>query len=104
MQQSAPSSGNYLIVCEMRSGSLVKFEKALAELGAIVRLNATVWLLHGETTLASVRNRLIPEIGANDLFFVADVGPGRRAWINVGLSLEAQLRSIWKTPETRAPN
>ena len=93
-----PSSGNYMIVCELRSGSLTKFEGALAGFGTRVRLNQTVWLLQTEATLASVRNQLLTCTMTNDMLFIVDVGKGRRAWNNVWLSLEAQLRAIWKAP------
>ena len=93
--QASTSSGNYLIVAELRSGSLTKFERAVEAFGTAVRLNQTVWLLRSDATMGSIKNHLMTCTGRNDMLFIVDVGAGRRAWSNVGFAIEAQVRSIW---------
>jgi hypothetical protein len=93
------SSGKYVVVAELRMGSLVKFEAALAALGKSVRLNQTVWLLDAsDRTLATVRNELLTHLAANDMMFIVDVGTAQRVWHNIGLGLEPQVRTLWQSP------
>ena len=100
LQSHKASSGRYVIVAELRMSSTAKFEEAVKSLGKAVRLNDTVWLLEADGTLASVRNYLQTLLAAADMMFIVDVGTGRRAWNNVGIGVESQLRTLWQGSST----
>lgn len=100
MEPQAPkeTAGRYVVVAEVKLGSHTKFEAALDRMGKALRLNRTVWLLESKKTLGTVRIELMPHMDVKDSLFVLEVGTGRRASNNLGLALEAQVRSFWRKP------
>lgn len=85
-----------VIIAELRSGSSIAFEAAVAKLGKSYRLNQYVWLVHTSFPIAQVRKDLAVQVGRNDPLFIADTTHGRAAWINFGPGAEATIKTLWR--------
>ena len=85
-----------VIVAELRSGSTVAFEAAVAKLGRSYRMNQFVWFVHSAIPIAQMRKDLLAYVGRNDPLFIADTSHGRAAWINFGPGAEATIKALWR--------
>ena len=85
-----------VIVAELRSGSSIAFEAAVAKLGKNYRLNQYVWLVYTSLPIAQLRKDLAAQVGRNDPLFIADTTHGRAAWVNFGPGAEATIKSLWR--------
>jgi hypothetical protein len=94
---TAAQFANVVIVADLKSGASRAFEQSIAKLGEVFRLNVQTWLLHTECTAGSVRNELVPHLGANDSLFVVDASRGGRStWFNWGPEADAKIRKVWR--------
>ena len=85
-----------VIIAELRSGSSIAFEAAVARLGKSYRMNQFVWLVHSAVPVAQMRKDLLPHVGRNDPLFIADTTHGRAAWLNFGPGAEATIKALWR--------
>lgn len=90
----APPLGRFIIIADIRSKPSGPFEAAIAAMGTSYRMTSTVWLLRAATTVGAVRNNLTPHLGPRDMFFAAELGSGRTAWLNLGPEADARIRSV----------
>ena len=92
--QDAPA--NFVIVCELTSGSAAKVGAAISKLGPSYELAKTVWVVNTANSAAGVRNAVAPHLAANDRLFIVDAARGKSAWQNLGPEADAKLRSVWR--------
>jgi hypothetical protein len=85
-----------VIVADLRSGSTMAFEAAVAKLGRSYRMNQFVWLVHSATPIAQMRKDLLAHVGRNDPLFIADTTHGRASWLNFGPGAEATIKALWR--------
>ncbi|MBI1211721.1 MAG: DUF4339 domain-containing protein [Alphaproteobacteria bacterium] len=85
-----------VIIAELRTGSSIAFEGAIAKLGSSYRLNHFVWLLHTNVPFSQIRKDLASHVGRNDPLFISDTTNRRTAWINFGPGAEATIKSLWR--------
>jgi hypothetical protein len=85
-----------VIVADLRSGSTIAFEGAVAKLGRSYRMNQFVWLVHSAMPVAQIRKDLLAHVGRNDPLFIADTSHGRAAWLNFGPGAEATIKALWR--------
>ncbi len=85
-----------VIVADLRSGSTIAFEGAVAKLGRSYRMNQFVWLVHSATPIAQIRKDLVAHVGRNDPLFIADTSHGRAAWLHFGPGAEATIKALWR--------
>jgi hypothetical protein len=93
------TKGRYIIVAELRSKPVGPFETALTGFGQTARLSQNVWLLRADgTTIGTVHNALVPQLGQRDSLFTAELGGGgRTTMFNCGPEIEARVRAMWKS-------
>ena len=85
-----------VIIAELRTGSSMAFEAAIAKLGQSYRLNQFVWLLHSSVPFADLRKDLTAQVGRLDPLFISDTTNRRTAWINFGPGAEATIKALWR--------
>jgi hypothetical protein len=86
---------HYVIVADMKAGSITKLEEEIFALGTAFPIFPQVWLLSSDQSLSAIRNRLIQKLAKQDLLFIADATNDKIAWFNFGALAEASIRKIW---------
>jgi hypothetical protein len=89
-----------VIIAELRTGSSIAFEAAIARLGQHYRLNQFVWLVHTNLPFGQLRKELTAQVGRNDPLFISDTTNRRTAWINFGPGAEATISALWRGAKT----
>ena len=87
---------HFVIISDMKSGSVASLEEEIFNLGQAFALLPQVWILLAESSVNAVRNRLIQKLGKLDILFVADATHDKAAWFNFGPEAEARIRRIWQ--------
>ncbi|HTT84649.1 MAG TPA: DUF4339 domain-containing protein [Rhizomicrobium sp.] len=99
----ADANSHFVIVADLKSGSIARLEEKLATLGHSFAILPQVWLLSSHETVNTVRNVLTPQLGKLDVLFVVDAGNDKAAWFNFGPELDARIRRLWRSePKLRA--
>ena len=88
---------HFVIVADMKSGSIAKLEEALATLGQSFAILPQTWLLNSEESINIVRSRLVQQLGKLDVLFVVDAGNDKAAWFNFGPETDARIRKLWSS-------
>ncbi|HEY6578671.1 MAG TPA: DUF4339 domain-containing protein [Rhizomicrobium sp.] len=99
-QTRSVERSHFVIIADMKSGSIAKIEETIATLGQTYPILPQVWLLASGETVNTVRNLLIRHLGKLDALFVVDAGNDRAAWFNFGPEADARIRKIWR-PEPK---
>lgn len=94
MKGSVNELNRFLVSFELRSGSRPVFERAVRSLGTALQLSEKLWLLRAVGTAGSVRNSLLPSMGARDTLVVIEFAPARTATQNCGPEMDARLRAL----------
>lgn len=100
-QTEAAASGEenfakIVIIAELRTGSSIALEAAIARLGQSYRLNQFVWLVHTSVPFSQMRKDLMATIGRHDPLFISDTTNRRSSWINFGPGAEATISALWR--------
>jgi hypothetical protein len=88
---------HFVIMADMKSGSIAKLEEEIATLGPVCAILPQVWLLKTEGSVNMVRNILVQQLGKLDVLFVADATHDKAAWFNFGPEVDARIRRIWRS-------
>jgi hypothetical protein len=94
---------HFLIVADMKSGSITALEEEIFRLGPAYAVMPQAWVLSSELTVSALRNHLIQKLGKLDLLFIADATRDKVTWFNLGMEAETRVRRIWtKYPQSSA--
>lgn len=92
----ARERAHYIIVADMKSGSIGRLEEAIARLGLCCAITPQAWLLSSDQSISIIRNMLVEQIGKLDLLFVIDATHDKAAWFNFGPEADARIRKFWR--------
>ena len=99
----APAGGErnrYVIISDMKSGSITGLEEEIFNLGPAHRFMPQAWVLTSEASLNTIRHALMQKLGKLDTIFVVDTIHDRAAWFNFGPEVDTRIRRNWaRTPE-----
>ena len=84
-----------VIIAELKSGSSISFEAAIARLGESYRMNQFVWFLMSDRPMSVIRKELIQHAGKHDPLFIADTTNARADWLNFGPGAAATIKALW---------
>jgi hypothetical protein len=97
--QSEPETteepSHYLIVADMKSGSITALEDEILKIGPAYPVMPQAWVLSTELSTGALRNLLVQKMGKLDLLFIANATQDKIAWVNLGLEAETRVRRIW---------
>ncbi len=96
-----PERARFLIVADMKSGSISALEEEIFNLGPAYSVAPQAWIASTTLSINAVRNLLVQKLGKLDVLFVADTTHDKAAWFNFGPEAEARIRRIW-APLTEA--
>jgi hypothetical protein len=97
------SPSHFVIMADLKSGSIARFEESIAALGQSFAILPQVWLLSSRETVNTVRNTLTPPLGKLDMLFVVNASNNKAAWFNFGPEADARIRKLWQSePKLRA--
>jgi hypothetical protein len=103
-QESESSTGErsrFVIVSDMKSGSISAVEEEIFNLGQAYRFMPQAWVLTSEASLNTIRHALMQKLGKLDMIFVVDTVHDRAAWFNFGPEADTRVRRMWaRTPES----
>ena len=91
----------YVIVADMKSGSIAAVEGEINKLGPACRLTTQTWLLNSEISLNTLRSALTQKLGKLDNLLIVDVTHDKAAWFNFGPETETRLRGMWMRHDQR---
>ncbi|MBV9331137.1 MAG: DUF4339 domain-containing protein [Alphaproteobacteria bacterium] len=92
---SSSERAHYIIVADMRSGSLAGIEAEISKLGPAFLIAPQVWIVRSDATVNTIRNALVQKLGKLDMLFVVDATHNKAAWFNYGPEADARIRKIW---------
>lgn len=99
----AGETSRYVIVSDMRSGSISALEEAIFGLGSAYRFMPQAWVLTSTVSLNTIRHALVQKLGKLDSLFLTDTMRDRAAWFNFGPEADARVRRLWqRKPDARA--
>jgi hypothetical protein len=97
--EAMPSElSHYLIVADLKSGSLSALEEEIFRLGSAYPVMPQAWILATRTATGALRNLLVQKLGKLDQLFIANATQDKIAWVNLGMEAEIQVRRIWTKP------
>lgn len=91
---------HFVIVAEMKSGSISGLEEGISNFGEAVRLAPQAWVLLSGGTINTIRNALVQKLGKLDTLFIVDASRDKAAWFNCGPETNTRIRKLW----SRTPN
>jgi hypothetical protein len=92
---SGSQPSHYIIVADMKSGSITALEEEIFRIGPTHPVLPQAWILATELPVGAVRNLLVQKLGKLDQLFVANATQDKIAWVNLGMETETRLRRIW---------
>jgi hypothetical protein len=96
-------TSHFLIVADMRSGSITALEEEIFRLGPAYAVMRQAWVLASDMSIGALKNLLIQKLGKLDLLLVVDASRDKLTWSNLGLEAETRVRRIWaKQPQLSA--
>jgi|SRR4051812_711830 hypothetical protein len=99
----ANEASHYLIVADMKSGSITALEEEIFKIGPAYPVMPQAWILTSKMTTGALRNLLVQKLGKLDQLFVANATQDKIAWVNLGMETETRVRRIWaKHPQLSA--
>jgi hypothetical protein len=97
--QTDPSSPtHFVIVADMKSGSIAGLDDEISKLGQAQRFSSQAWILASEASINIVRNALMQKLGKLDTLFIVDAARDKAAWFNFGPETDTRIRKIWSKP------
>jgi hypothetical protein len=99
-ESSATERSRFVIISDMKSGSISALEEEIFNLGPAYRFMPQAWVLTSEASLNTIRHALMQKMGKLDTIFVVDTIHDRAAWFNFGPEADTRVRRMWsRTPE-----
>lgn len=94
---------HFLIVADMKSGSITALEEQIHRLGPAYTVMPQAWIMSCEMPIGALRNLLIQKLGKLDMLLVVDATHDKISWSNFGMEAETRVRRIWtKHPQLSA--
>jgi hypothetical protein len=91
----------YVIISDMKSGSITGLEEEIFNLGPAHRFMPQAWILSSEVSLSAIRAGLVQKLGKLDTLFIVDAAHDKAAWFNFGPEADIKVRRLWsRTPDT----
>jgi len=97
---SGPS--RYVIIADMKSRSITGLEEEIFNIGPAHRFMPQAWVLTSDTSLNTIRNRLVQKLGKIDTLFIVDAARDKAAWFNFGPETDSRVRRMWSRPQEYA--
>ena len=88
---------NLIVIIEITSGLSRPLEYELRQMGAVVEIKPSVYLMRTRRTAGAVRNAISQLMGRGDKLIVLDSSRDRLAWFNLGPETDARIRGIWNS-------
>jgi hypothetical protein len=99
----ANEASHYLIIAEMKSGSIAALEEEIYKIGPAYPVMSQAWILSTTMATGALRNLLVQKLGKLDQLFIANATQDKIAWVNLGMETETRVRRIWaKHPQLSA--
>lgn len=89
---------HFVIVADMKSGSIAGLEDEIFKLGQAHRFSAQAWVLCSDGSINIVRNALVQKLGKLDTIFIVDASRDKAAWFNFGPEADTRIRKMWSRP------
>lgn len=86
----------YIILAEMKSGSISALEEEIFKFGASFCFMPQAWILTSEVSLNTLRSELIQKLGKLDTLIVVDTTHDKAAWFNFGPEADTKMRRLWQ--------
>jgi hypothetical protein len=102
--QSSGERNRYIIIADMKSGSISALEEEIFNFGSSYRFMPQSWILVSEVSLSTLRSELIQKLGKLDTLIVADTTHDKAAWFNFGPEADAKMRRLWQRDAALAKN
>jgi hypothetical protein len=105
--RESPSTGErnrYIIIADMKSGSISALEEEIFNFGTSFRFMPQSWILVSEVSLNTLRSELIQKLGKLDTLIVADTTHDKAAWFNFGPEADTKMRRLWQRDAALAKN
>jgi GYF domain 2 len=93
-----PATGErnrYVILSDMKSGSITGLEEEIFNLGPAHRFMPQAWILTSDVSLSAIRAGLIQKLGKLDTLFIVDAAHDKAAWFNFGPEADIKVRRMW---------
>ena len=94
--QNSGERNRYVIVSDMKSGSISALEEEIFNLGPAYRFMPQAWILTSDVSLNAIRSGLIQKLGKLDTLFVVDAAHDKAAWFNFGPEADTKVRRLWQ--------
>jgi hypothetical protein len=98
----AGAAGHFVIVADMKSGSIVALDEQIFSLGAAHKFGPQAWVLSSQASINTIRTALVQKLGKTDTLFIVDGGNDKAAWFNFGPEADTRIRMIWSRPSDSA--
>lgn len=89
----------YVIISDMKSGSISGLEEEIFNLGPAYRFMPQAWILVSEVSINTIRVGLIQKLGKLDTIFIVDAAHDKAAWFNFGPEADIKVRRMWSRQE-----
>ncbi|MBV8801140.1 MAG: DUF4339 domain-containing protein [Alphaproteobacteria bacterium] len=101
--ESGGETAHFLIVADMKSGSITALEEEILRLGPAYPIMPQAWVLSSDLSIGALKNLLIQKLGKLDMLLVVDASHDKLTWSNLGMEAETRIRRIWiKQPQLSA--
>jgi hypothetical protein len=97
-EAEAAGPAHFVIVADMKSGSITGLEDEIFKLGQAHRFSAQSWVLCSDASINLVRNALVQKLGKLDTIFIVDAAHDKAAWFNFGPETDTRIRKMWSKP------
>ena len=94
--QNSGERNRYVIISDMKSGSINGLEEEIFNLGPAYRFMPQAWVLTSEVSLNTIRSGLIQKLGKLDTLFLVDAAHDKAAWFNFGPEADTKVRRLWQ--------
>jgi hypothetical protein len=94
--QSLGERSRYIIIADMKSGSISALEEEIFNFGAAFCFMPQSWILTSEASLSTLRSELIQKLGKLDTLVVVDTTHDKAAWFNFGPESDTKMRRLWQ--------
>jgi hypothetical protein len=86
---------HFVIVADMKSGSIAALEEELFRLGPAYAVMPLAWVLSADISVGTLKNILVQKLGKLDNLLVVDASHDKLTWSNLGPEADTRLRRIW---------
>lgn len=94
--------GHFVIVADMKSGSIIALDEQIFSLGTAHKFGPQAWVLSSQASINTIRTALVQKLGKTDTLFIVDGGQDKAAWFNFGPEADTRIRMIWSRPIDQA--